>query len=224
MIGRMAREHDTFSKNARGKKLSDGTPIRGDIPKPFESFLQGDSPKVEIPESSRLFQSGSILCMQADLSFSEGVRGIPAYLYLNGETVRISLSYPTDSFEKEFEGAYTLFEWQHVMSEAYASGVPNFDEIEERLNAASHQVKSAKLTYGITIWSHNGKAILVARGLCRDVYYEAAKIDGVMRYRTEYIGPKPSQTFDLTADQLWDELVRNTLWDIPHLFTVPRYL
>lgn len=227
MIGLITRSHDTFSTKPDPKKLADGVQVRGEIPTALDPFLQGTTPAVEIPESSVLYQAGSIFCIKANLVFAEGKTGIPAYLYYNTlaehDQIRITLSQPKDTFAQDWADAWTLRDWRAEMAALYAAGVPNFEEIERRLFDATGD-DTRKLQYGMTLRSYQGKLIMVARACCRDVYYEAASIDGVMQYRTEYIGPKPSKTFDLTADQLWEELVRNTLHDIWFLFKCPRHL
>lgn len=221
--GKISRNPYTLTKKI--SHLGDGELVRAEIPDEFQPLLQGTTPKIEIPPTSGLFCSGTIYCMRGEITFAEGVPGWPVYLFvdrsLQTDTVRVSF-YEPDTLAQGFEAGETLQDWTDLMGEVYESGVPHFEEIKERLHGAIGDMVKIKMSYGITIGKHGERLVLVARGLCRDVYYEAAKIDGIMRYRTHYIGPRPSKTFDLTADQLWEELVCNTLADIPALFQVPK--
>ena len=226
VAGRLSKVPGVFNRGNSRMTLADAELVRGDIPVEFQPLLQGNQPKIVIPESSGLYQAGTIFCMQGEVIFAEGVPSSPVYLLVDrsrsDNNVRISRRRPHKTLAANFDDMDTLDSWNETMREAYASGVPHFDEIKQRLHSAIGDVVPIKLGYGIKLGYQGDRLLLVARGLCRDVYYEAAVVDGVLCYRTQYCGPTPSETFDLTADQLWEELMRATLADIPYLFKAPK--
>jgi len=221
----MIRKTKLTRKPSKEQDTRGGTIVRTTVPQAWEDFITSALPAVvKIPPKNYIYALDDLLYVEGHIKFSSQDVGTPIYLFLRGQTEgRISIgSYGSQYPKERFDRAIPVDDFTAALKQAYERGVPHFGEIEDKLKALLISESKTELGHRLHLREDDTGAYFVAKGLCRDVYYEAAMIDGTLRYRVEYIGPEKDQTFSLTADQLWDLLVQNTMWDVPHLFKAPR--
>lgn len=221
----MTRKPKMPRKPTKDQDTRGGTIVRTTIPQAWENLITSALPAViTIPPKNYIYALDDLLYVECQIKFSAQDVGTPIYLFLSGQTEgRISIGSYGSRYPKErFDRAIPVNDFTTALKQAYERGVPHFGEIEDKLKALLVSESKTELGHRLHLLGDDTGAYFVAKGLCRDVYYEAAMIDGTIRYRVEYIGPDKDKTFSLTADQLWDLLVQNTMWDVPHMFKAPR--